>query len=340
MTATNLKISSANPLDHAGEIKELFLADDHPEFPGFFDRAYPSAMRRGGKSWIGVDADGRVVMHIARFQRRFTFGERTVSAGVLLNLIAAKSHRTVVPVLTLMRQLTTDSKGDRDVDFLYATPSPAGTAVLKAAGFGTVGSVGRFIFPLGDQRWYADAAARVYQTMVRVRAWNTSAKAVEYSAQDFDDGAVERPAGTALTVRPFHPPELYRECLAGYPSSVDHWFTFHREARTAQPHAAVLVRGGADRVATLFSLSREPSFPLSAIVPALAEALRRAGYRRLSVSTLIGTQFAQELTRAGFVPRPDRLPMLACTTTELGADAIRSLATWEITALDCDPYIP
>jgi hypothetical protein len=100
------------------------------------------------------------------------------------------------------------------------------------------------------------------------------------------------------------------------------------------------VRGGADRIATLFSLSREPSLPLSAIVPGLTGALRRAGYRRLSVSTLAGTQFAKELKRAGFVPRADRSPMLAYALTELGGDALRSIANWEITRLDCDPYIP
>jgi hypothetical protein len=337
---TGLKILSANPLEHAGEIKELFLVDGHGEFPEFFDRAYPSAVHSGGKSWIGLDGEGRLVMHIARFTRRFIFGERAVVGGVLLDLRAAKSHRTVVPALTLMRQLTTDSKGERDVDFLYATPSAMGTAVLKAAGFSSTAILGRFVFPLGDQRWYADAAARVYQTMARIRAWNGTAKAVEHPAQQFDAGAFERPAGASPGLRPFRPPELFPQCLAGYPSSADHWFTFHQRSRTSQPSAAVLVRGGAERTATLFSLSREPSLALSAIIPALAAALRRVGYHRLSVSTLVGTRFAEELTRVGFVQRADQLPMMAYAVTELGAEALSAIDTWEITALDCDPYIP
>jgi hypothetical protein len=337
--ATSLKILSANPLDHAGAIKELFLAHDHPTFPEFFDRAYPSAVRSGGKSWIGVDAEGRLVMHIARFSRRFALGEREVVGGVLLDLMAAKSHRTFVPALTLMRQLTTDSKGERDVDFLYATPNAQATALLKAAGFATAGALGRFAFPLADERWYADASARAYHMVVRIRSWNTRVQVVEHPAQGFDTGPFERPAGTAPAVRPFRPPALYRQLLAGYPSSADHWFTFHQGARTTQPRAAVLVRGGADRVATLYSVSREPSLPLSAIVPALAGALRRAGYRRLSVWTLAGTHLAEELTRVGFVQRADQLPLMAYPVTELGADAFRSMKTWEITALDCDPHI-
>jgi hypothetical protein len=336
---TGLKILSANPLDHAAELKELFLAHDRPGFPAFFDRAYPSAVRSGGKSWIGVDGEGRLVTHIARFLRRFMLGERIVAGGVLLNLMAAKSHRTVVPALTLMRQMTADSKGERDVDFLYATPNPAGSALLKAAGFSTIGELQRFVFPLAGERWYMSAAARVYHMMMRIRGGNTNARAVQHAAQHFDPDAFERPAGAAPALRPFRPSELYRQCLAGYPSSADHWFTFHRGAPTTQPSAAVLVRGGADRVATLFSLCREPSLPLSAIVPALVGALRRAGYRRLSVSTVARTRFAEELTRAGFVPRPDRELMLAYALTDLGADVLRSIATWEITRLDCDPYI-
>jgi hypothetical protein len=338
--ATSLKIGSANPLDHAGEIKKLFLADGHPEFPEFFDRAYPSAVRSGGKSWIGVDGEGSIVMHMARFPRRFTLGERAVRGGVLLNLMAAKSHRTFFPALTLMRQAIADSKDERDVDFLYGTPTPAGSALLKAAGFSTVGALQRFAFPLAGGRWYTDAAARVYRTMVRVRAWNTSAEAVEHAAQHFDADAFERPAGASPALRPFRPPELYRQCLADYPSSADYWFTLHENTCSIQPSAAVLVRGASGRIATLYSLSREPSLPLSAIVPALAAALRTAGYRRLSVSTLAGTHFARELTRAGFIPRSDRMPMLALALTEFGADALRSMSIWEITALDCDPYSP
>jgi hypothetical protein len=337
---TGLRLVCVNPLDHAGGIKELFLADGQPQYPEFFDRAYVSAVRTGGKSWIGLDAEGCVVMHIARFTRRFVFGERILVGGVLLDLRAAKSHRTFFPPLTLLRQLIADSKGERDVDFLYGIPNARGNALFNAAGFSTTATLGRFVFPLGDRRWYANVAARAYQTMVRIRAWNVDAARVEHAAQHFDATPFERPARTGPGLRPFRSPELFLQCLAGYPGSMDHWLTFQRGSRAAQPCAAAFVRGGADGVATLFSLSREPSVPLSAITPALAAALRRAGYHRLSVSTLIRTDFAKELTRAGFVQRADRVPMMVYPVTELGAEALRSMEAWEITALDCDPYIP
>jgi hypothetical protein len=175
--------------------------------------------------------------------------------------------------------------------------------------------------------------------MMRIRAWNVGTTAVEHAAQRFDADAFERPPNASPGVRPFRPPELFSQCLAGYPGSADQWFTFHRGPRTSQPSAAVLVRGGADRTTTLFSLSREPSLALSTIIPALAAALRRAGYHRLSLSTLAESQFAKELTGVGFIQRADHWPMMVYPVSELGADALRSVETWEITALDCDPYI-
>jgi hypothetical protein len=174
--------------------------------------------------------------------------------------------------------------------------------------------------------------------IVRVRAWNAArgTRAVEHAAQRFDADAFERPLGTSPALRPLRPPELYRQRLAGYPSSADHWFTFHQDARSTQPVAAVLVRGAPDRTAMLYSLSREPSLPLSAIVPSLITALRRAGYHRLSVPTLMGTHLAEELKRAGFIPREESRSLMACAVTELGAAVLRDTAAWEITELDCD----
>jgi hypothetical protein len=76
---------------------------------------------------------------------------------------------------------------------------------------------------------------------------------------------------------------------------------------------------------------------LSAILPPLAAALRRAGYRRLAVFTLAGTPFARELTRAGFVRRYDGgASVMAHALTELGAEALRAATMWEITEVDCD----
>lgn len=334
-----LRILDVNPLDRAAEIKELFLTDDAPAFAEFFDRAYPSAVRQGGRSWVGVDAEGAVVTHIACFPRRFAFGEREVVGGVLLNLIAAKSHRTLLPALTLTRQMTADAKARKDVDFLYAVPNAAAGTLLKAAGFSVVGTLSRFVLPLAGHNWYTDVPVRIYQTMLRALKPRGAARVVPHDAQAFDAYPFARPVPQDSSLRPFRSPEVYQQCLAGYPCSADHWFTFERGHRSTKPTTAVLVRGEADRIASLLSISRDPSMSLSALIPGLAAALRRSGYARLTVYTMEGTPFARDLTRAGFVPRHDRHELLACPVTELGAEVLRSGVSWEITPLDCDPYL-
>ena len=177
---------------------------------------------------------------------------------------------------------------------------------------------------------------RAYLRAVRIRAGGRSAQAIRHSAHNFDVRAFERPPADGTALRPLRPPELYHERLPGYPASTDYWLTFHRNRRSNRPCAAVLVRGRPDSTAVLCSITREPALSLSAIVPELAASLRRAGYQRLYVSTLAETRLARELSRAGFVARPEKTPFLAYALTPLGTNALRSTDTWEITELDCD----
>lgn len=332
-----LKILCTNPLEHASALKELFRSTDAPWFPEFFDRAYPSAVESGAKSWIGIDSNGQLVLHIARFRHRFALGERTVTAGQLANLMVAKSHRTFLPAVTLMRRVVSDSKACGDVDFLYGDPLPAAATVLKAAGFSTVGTLGRFAFPLGSQRWYADLLVRLYQKAVRIRGLRDRLSAVQHPAERFDSQAFERPVGFAGALQPFRPPELLHQRLAGYPTARDVWFTLHRNSRSSEPSAAILVRGFEDGIAKVISLSREPSTSVSSVIPPVASALRKAGYKRLWASAMLETQLASAWRRAGFIRRHDAFPILACAVTELGTDALRTAAAnWDLMDLDCD----
>ena len=332
----SVEIVRANPLDHAAGIKELFVSHERPEFPEFFDRAYPSAVEAGGGSWIGFDAARRPVLHIARFRQRFAFGDRTLVGGLLANLIAAKSHRTGVPALSLMRRLVADSRMEGEIDFLYGDPSVAARALCKAVGLLPIGTLRRFVLPLADRRWYVDGAIRVYRAIVRLRAPWRRVVAVAHSADRYDTAAFERPAGLGPAVRPFRPEALYRQRLAGYPSTSDRWFTLHWRNASTPSSAAALVRMSDDGVARLVSVSRDPSMPMSAIIPPIARALRGTGSIRLSISTLEETRFAGELRRAGFRAREDNTPVVALALTETGAAALRFASTWEITDLDCD----
>lgn len=332
----NVEIVRANPLDHAAGIKELFVTHERPEFPEFFDRAYPLAVESGGTSWIGFDRDRRPVLHAALFRQRFAVGDRTLVGGLLANLMAAASHRTFIPALTLMRRLIADARAEGNIDFLYSDPNPPAMGLCKAVGLVPVATMRRFMLPLANRRWYVDVAIRVYRAIVRLRAPWRRVVAVMHPAHRYDTQALERPAGPGPAVRPFRPVALYRQRLAGYPSMADHWFTLHYRNAGAPSSAAVLVRTSEDGVATMLSVSRDPSLSMAAIVPPVARALRRGGSTRLWISTLEDSRFAGELRRAGFVRRQDSYPVVALALTEAGAAALRSTSTWEITDLDCD----
>jgi hypothetical protein len=332
----SLAISCANPLQHASAIKELFVAHERPEFPEFFDRAYPSAVRGGGKSWIGMDETQRVVMHIGLFPQRFVLGDQTVIGGLLVNLMAARSYRTIFPALALLRRVVADSQAAGDVDFLYGDPNARAAGVLKAVGLEPVGELDRFAFPLASRHRLKDLAIRAYQRLMYMRSGDERLDAVAHAAAQFDVASLERPMGKTPSLRPFRPAELYRRRLAGYPSTTDHRFTFHWAGDEASPWAAALVRELPDGVAHLVSLTRAPSVQLGSVVPALATWLRRRGAERLWCSALVGTSLARELSRAGFVARHEPAPLVARALTDRGAAALRAVGSWEITDLDCD----
>jgi hypothetical protein len=276
------------------------------------------------------------VLHVALFRQRFVFGDRLLVGGLVVNLIAAKSHRTFIPALALMRRLVADSRTEGEIDFLYGDPNAPAWALLKRVGFAPVGTLRRFMLPLANRRWYVDAIIRVYRAAVRLRAPWPRVVAVAHPADRYHADALERPVPSTSAVRPFRPVALYRQRLQGYPGTSDWWFTLHPRSAATASSAAALVRVSDDGTARLISISRDPSLRMSAIIPPIARALRRTGSSRLWISTLEETRFAGELRRAGFLPRQDSSPVVALALTEAGATALRAASTWEITDLDCD----
>src|SRR5256885_6011534 len=95
-------ITTVNPLDHAEEIKRLFVTNGRAEFPQFFDRAYEVAVRAGGMSWLGRDRAGEIVMHVACFPRRFSFRTRDVAGPLLVNALVAGASPPFFPARALM----------------------------------------------------------------------------------------------------------------------------------------------------------------------------------------------------------------------------------------------
>jgi hypothetical protein len=328
-------ITAVNPLDHADEIKGLFVAHERPEFPEFFDRAYPAAIQAGGMSWVGRDGAGRIVMHIGCFLQRFRFGEREVLGGLLVNAMVARSHRSFFPAQALIKRAKQDIRARGDIDFIYSDPNDQAQALLEACGFVRVGALGRYVLLLGDRRWITDRAIGLLHTASRVVRHGAAVAA--QPARDVAAGAFEAPAGESPRLRPYHGGARYAARLAGYPAASDWWFTLPRNGDQSPLAAGLLVRGP-DRsgVAVLHAVRRDPGVPLAWLLPRTAAALRDRGCTRLHVTTLRDSLFAKELRREGFVLREQAAPIVAIALTPAGEAVVGAPQLWEITSLDCD----
>src|SRR5205809_426434 len=89
-----LTIERCDSLAHGDEIKALFLRNDRPTFPAFFDRAYPYAVSAGARSWVARDGRGVMVGHLAAFPRVFCDATRVARAALLVDNVFDAAHRT------------------------------------------------------------------------------------------------------------------------------------------------------------------------------------------------------------------------------------------------------
>ena len=258
-------IAIANPLDHAAEIKDLFVAHGMPTFPDYFDRTYPAAVRSGAVSWLGRDESGRVVMHQACFPRRFRSAQREVVACLMVNLMVATEYRAFFPALTLLRRAVQDLEARGGIDFLYADPNKAGEILLQAGRFARMGTLQRYVLPVSDRHVVLDGCIRLFHTWLRAtnRAGaGARMAAVAHAAQEFPLESVAAPRLTPPTVAAYHDAALYTSRLAGYPSTLDWWLTLPASDRQpGPPAAALLIRGpDASGKASIKAWRQAPSF--------------------------------------------------------------------------------
>ena len=331
-------ITAVNPLEHAADIKRLFATHGRPEFPAFFDRAYPAAVRAGGKSWLARDNAGDLVMHVACFPRRFRFGARDIVGGLLMNAMATEAYRSFFPARALMRRARDDA-GRGDIDFLYTDPNEPARAVLEGSGFRRIATLARHVLLVGDRRWLVDGAIRLLHAARARSGRNGRARpgAVGAAGQRSPSG-FDAPWGDSPLLRPYYDQGVYAARLEGYPEPADRWFTFSQNGSAGPVAAGLLIRGpDPSGIATLYAIRRHPELPLQALMPGLVRALRElGGCTRLQLLTLVESRFSTELCRVGFHVRRDRTPVLAAALTRDGAAALAAVRDWEITGLDCD----
>lgn len=330
-------ITPVNALAYADEIKELFVEHARPEFPEFFDRAYARAIAEGGTSWLGRDPAGRLVMHIACFPHRFAFRGRPVIGGLLVNLMVATPYRAFFPALQLIQRLVQDSKARGDIDFLYADPNDDSRALLRGMRFVQVGTLRRYVLPVGDRRAYLDFGIRLFHGLLLGMTGRQRVSAVAHPAQRVHVERPGLPAARPPQITPQHDESLYTRRLRGYPGAHDWWFTWQRNDTTGPSDAAALVRGpDSSGTAGLHVLRWGSGLHPRSVLRDLIGELRRRGCLRLHVMTLEASQLGRVLRRSGFIPRSDAIPVFAYALTSVGEECVGAVTDWEITDVDCD----
>ena len=332
-----LTIRRENPLKYADSLKNLMSSHEHKAFEAFFDRGYADVVDRGGASWLGFDSNGCVQMNVTLFRHDFEANGRTLAAGMLGNMMAAKEYRTFFPMIALIKQLMRDVQAEAKLDFLYTDPNPGATAIVKGTKLEHVGNMDRYVIPLGDEALPRHIAARAYSAGLRLRVRGPVARIVEHTSESFDPSPFLIPGGASARIRPHHTRALYQRRLAGYPGPEYRWFSFFLEKGRSEPDAAILLHGPDENgLAIIYAVRRKPGTCIAPLIPPLIGALRKQRARRLQIETVRDSEFARELEAIGFKHRNDFVPIYVLPVSEAGGEAVRNVAQWEITGLDME----
>lgn len=321
-----LNIERCNSLAHEEEIKALFLRNDRPTFPAFFDRAYPYAVAAGGGSWVARNGQGSVVGHLAAFPRVFRDGTRVTRAALLVDNVFDRPHRNFWSAVDLGRRALTDLREAGGFDFAYTDPSPPGQTLLKALAFTQIGSLQRFVAPL-----YALYLGFFHIKARAQRLW------VERIAGLCDARVAEalRALQPGVRFRGERSLELYATRLGGETIPDWQWLLLRPrpEPGAAVAALALTARPTGTQVLNIVDLLwDEARVSLASAVHAVARTARDDGFRRLSMFTLAESGLARSLEHCGFIRRGDALPLVV-HRSGAGA-ALPPVQNWLLTSFD------
>jgi len=328
MRTTILRV---DPLAYGDEIKSLFLANERPEFPAWFDRAYPVAVRQGATSWITVDEDGQLLAHLAALPLRLDHAGRDVQGWLFSNLMADKEHRSFFPTAALARRAVGDLKAD-GAAFVATNPMNAGAmAVMRAAGLGQVGAHDRFVYVLGDPQWIRDTAMAAH--LLARRVFNRRLRAQSVPASEAAAWTLRHDTRLAA-VAPRRLDALYTMRIEQFGQAAVLGFIVWNARGTAM--GAALVLCGAEGHADVITLRCASAAALGGASVAIARATRELNYRRLHASAVVGSPFARALTRGGFVRRHEAWAIVGTGFTDAGRAAVHALGTSDLEHVDFD----
>jgi hypothetical protein len=309
----------------ADEIKDLFVRNDRPGFPHFFERVYRTLAAEGGMSWIATDEEGKVVMHVALFPRSFQGDGTAFRVGLLGDLIADVQYRDFWSPLKLFRRAIGDIRRDGRFDFLYTDPSPNSVAIVKAVGFSPLGELRRYVAPVNP----------LYLTFCGVRARAKRSRSKCHGKLDATGAATVDGMGGATDLRARRSAEFYRAREGGdLAPHAQYVLVQARGGGDTQPSAVgmLAVRDGADTAALVDLQWDESRLAVKDALHAVARAARSQGFRKLSCATLDGSHFAESLASYGFIGREAIQPIFVLPLR--ASSALPRAPEWMLTSLD------
>ncbi|MEX2375260.1 MAG: hypothetical protein WD942_06690 [Dehalococcoidia bacterium] len=323
------------PTERGDEIKELFVNNERPEFPEWFDRAYPIAIEKlGATSWVTVDPGDRIICHMAAFKAWFWVGDESVEGTLLCNLMTDRESRSFFPTVATIKRAVRDLRND-GTNFIYTNPINKGSiAVMRAGGLKKVGDENRYLLPLGHDNWVKDFACNMH-----LRARSLGQKRAVVSEVE-PERVVEWTASTQfcvsnVTSRRY--PEVYFMRWNSLKGSETYGFEISDAKKGKKVGAALLRRSEKNpKEAALITLRCVEAQDLAPASLALGLELRRRGFTRLNATALEDSPFAEGLSRGGFIRRKEPWTIVATAFTSEGQHVVDGLGSSDLEHIDVD----
>jgi len=316
------------------------------KFSWFYERSPYGApdvfLLEHGTQVEGIDT--QVVGVAAVGPRTFEAGEETLTAGVLVDMAVAKSHRTLFPALRLQKALRM-STIDK-VDLLYGFPNPKAAPVFQRSGYSQIGIMARYVRVVRAAeyltarlpRWLAVATGSIWDALTRLWQRLKSAKAGPLRLRWLDIGAAS--AGAAVDDNPAVP--LMRGARS------DGFLRWRFDVGSGRAYAFVELLGGSRDESCGYWVVEEldgvlhvrdcpPHLLLDACAgrawALLANEARRRGMRSISFECMAPPGLGRALHGIGMTVRSER-PVYG--TAREGSRAEHCVANLYLTAADED----
>ena len=291
-------VETCDPREREVEIKGLFTRNRQSEFDRVFERAYRRRAEAGMRSWIGL-INGSAVMHVGVTPVAFKGAGHSHVVGILSDLMVDESHRDFWAPVRLLRRMIQDIKSSGDMQVLVSTTVADASAVFKAAGFKSAGTLRRYVMPL----------SRPYLMARRITRGVHACRAQPGDFFDQRGDATITLAESAPHWRPYTDAAFYATRVPRVEFADATWLAV-AGSNGDVPGWAMLSRNTMLPELGIGDLFWNEGVRLGEVVHAAARWGSAQDYPKLTMTTLQESNVAQQLERAGFFARDYRSTLL------------------------------